>query len=76
MMWGGEPHFMGGILAVVVTIILAALIISLVRSSHGMRGKGTHWHMSNSAMDILKERYAKGEIDKAEFEEKKKDLEK
>lgn len=45
---------------------VAALIRNLARSGDNKQGK--------TPLDILKERYAGGEIDKKEFEEKKKDL--
>jgi len=38
------------------------------------RSRGTREHRDKSASEILRERYARGEIDRKEFEEKKKDL--
>jgi len=86
--WGGGYGGMtsgGGILmmvfwlAIIVGIVL--LIVWLVRQTSGAASGHAHWdHPSyrpgpgSSALDVLRKRYAKGEIDKAEFEEKRKDL--
>lgn len=52
------------------------LIIAIVWAVIAMAGKSKHPpEKQKSALDILKERYAKGEIDQQEFEQKRKDLE-
>jgi putative membrane protein len=83
MMWGrgGGWSMMGGfgifgiILSIIFWVFVIWAIVALIRwgmwSGHG--GK-TRWHGEDSAIQILKERYAKGEIKKEEFDEKMKDL--
>ncbi len=55
----------------------AALIVGIVylfRRSRGYTGSFGGGSPEDSPLDILKKRYAKGEIDKEEFERMKKDL--
>jgi len=87
MMWGYAygpypgPESFFSILSWVFLIIIIVWIVRWAFGWHRHRGpwmsnsRNQPWWMQNSALDILKERYAKGEINKAEFEEKKKDLE-
>ncbi|GGD89191.1 SHOCT domain-containing protein [Planktosalinus lacus] len=59
-------------------IVLIILIIALSRGNLFQRNTPTApgSNVTSSPLDILKNRYAKGEIDEAEFEKKKAELEK
>lgn len=52
---------------------IAAIVKSLFFASHGAPGSGPG-HEPKAALQILEERYARGEIGKEEFEQKRKDL--
>ena len=58
----------------IMLIFWVAVILFIVWAVKGSRENDSGKSQSKSAMDILQNRYAKGEIDKKEFEEKKKDL--
>jgi putative membrane protein len=70
--WG--MGFGGGFFMILFWIVIIAIIVMLAKwlftgSSRIDLPRG------KSALDILKERYARGEIGKDEFEQKKRDLE-
>jgi putative membrane protein len=74
MGWGMMGWF-APIMMVVFWVAVIVAIVFLVRWLAASGGAGSRSPKSeDSALEILKKRYARGEINKEEFEEKKKDL--
>jgi putative membrane protein len=55
-------------------IMMALLIGIVLLVFRHLSHNSNDVHKDDTAMEILKRRYAKGEIDKKEFDEKRKDL--
>ena len=70
--WGGFGMALGPILMILIVVGIVTGIIYLLRL-FGMAGPTASSHATHDrALALLKERYAKGEIDSTEFTERKK----
>ncbi len=67
--------FMGGMwYGWIFWLVILAVIIWVIVNQMNKNKRDTQSPQQESALDILKKRYAQGEINKNEFEEKKKNL--
>lgn len=74
-MWGNHEDWMWGMGGlhmglgwILILVVVAVVVWLLVRGQLSVSGRGAE---RPGALDILKERYARGEIDREEFEQKK-----
>lgn len=79
MMWdggyaGGLGMIFGLLFMVLVLAALVAAVVLVLKAFGVMPGGGTQRDTTAKALDILKERFARGDIDAEEFEQRKRIL--
>ena len=74
MNWGYGGGWFMGIFNIVFWVVLIVAIVYFIKWLSASSKHGGYEKRGDSALEILRERYAKGEIDKDEFEEKMKAL--
>ena len=72
--WGWNHMLYGGPIMLIFWLLILSFIVMVVRWSLGNRSNYTSKLTETSALQILAERYAKGDIDKTEFNERKREL--
>jgi putative membrane protein len=74
--WGGHPMMWGAWgfgMMIMMILFWGLIIVALVLGIRWLLGQGKE-SRPDSALEILRQRYARGEINKEEFEAKKRDL--
>ncbi|HEX9971019.1 MAG TPA: SHOCT domain-containing protein [bacterium] len=72
--WGMSWGWGGMLFQLLFWLVIVFLIIWGVKQIAGRNQNSNQLTRKDNVLDILRERYAKGEIDKEEFEAKKRDL--
>ena len=73
-MWGGGGwFFLGPLMMILFLAGIVALVVLAVRWAGG-EGMGRSQASGRAPLDILRERFARGEIDRDEFEERRRAL--
>lgn len=73
---GSWTHFWGGgmLMWLIVIVVIAVAVYFVVQSTRRHDSTLDRGSQSESAQEILKKRYAKGEISKEEYEQMKRDI--
>lgn len=72
--WGWGPMLLGGLMMILFWAAVITLVVLLVRWLVGLGTTREQRPYRSSAIEILEERFARGEIGREEFEERKRVL--